>query len=500
MAAFPDYDSYDALGLAALVRSSEVTPAALVDEAIARCERVNPRINAVITPMYAIARAAAADPVPPGPFGGVPFLLKDLAQAWAGQPLRNGCRYYQNYVPAHDSEMVRRFRAAGLIVFDKTNTPELGLMGSTEPELFGPTRNPWDLALTAGGSSGGAAAAVAAGIVPMAGGGDGGGSLRIPASCCGVVGLKPSRGRNPAGPVSGEPWFGQVQEGVITRSVRDAAAALDATAGGDAGCLYSAPPPARPFLDEIGRDPGKLRIAVCRRALLSSAPIDAACLAGLDLTVALLEADTTEKVTPPLDASKLATGYLMRVAAATGAELRQARTLIGSKPTRADFELETRALANLGRCFSAVDLAESHALIEQEICKMGQFMQAYDVFLTPTLATPPAPLGVFKARGADRLIAKISALVPLGPLAKIGNVLEQLADSNFRFVVSTPLANLTGEPAITLPLHWTPSDLPVGMMFSAKIYQEATLLRLASQLEQARPWHGRRPPVHAGEL
>ena len=499
MSGFAEYDDYDALGLAELVRNSEVSAAELLDEAIARCDRINPEINAVVHDMFEIARDTVKTKLPEGPFSGVPFLLKDLGQAWAGVPMRIGSRYYKDYVPDYDAEIVNRFRDAGLVTFGKTNTPELGLVGTTEPELFGATLNPWDLSRTAGGSSGGAGAAVAAGIVPMAGASDGGGSIRIPASCNGLVGLKPSRGRNPSGPIAGEGWYGQVQEGVLSRSVRDTAAALDATVGADVGTLNSAPLPARPFSEEVGRDAGPLRIGVCREALLSDAPLDAECVRGLDATVATLEdlGHSVQDAVPPIDKMTLATGFLLRVAACTGAEVATARKEIGRKPGADDFELETRALANLGKCFTAVDLTLAHRVIEIEVRKIGRFMQDYDVLLTPTLATPPAPLGVFKARGADLVLAKVSSRVPLGPIAKFGKALEQLANNNFRFVVSTPIANMTGEPAISLPLHWSADGLPVGMMFTAKIYEDDLLFRLAAQLETAMPWRARRAPHHA---
>ena len=499
MTGFAEYDDYDALGLGELVRTGDVTASELLDEAIARCERINPEINAVVQDMYEIARDAVRTALPAGPFSGVPFLLKDLGQAWAGVPMRIGSRYFKDYIPDYDAEIVTRFRDAGLVVFGKTNTPELGLVGTTEPELFGPTLNPWDLSRTAGGSSGGAGAAVAAGIVPMAGASDGGGSIRIPASCNGLVGLKPSRGRNPSGPIVGEGWFGQVQEGVISRTVRDTAAALDATAGADVGTLYCAPPPTRRYADEVGTDPGQLRIAVCREALLSEAPLDSECIRGLDATVEILQGlgHQVEDAIPPIDKTSLATHFLLRVVACTGAEVAAAQKECGRNPRAGDLELETRALANLGTCFNAVDLTLANRAIEIEVRKIGRFMQDYDVLLTPTLATPPAPLGVFKARGADLILAKISSRIRLGPIAKLGKALEQLADNNFRFVVSTPLANLSGEPAISLPLHWSSDGLPVGMMFTAKIYEEGLLLRLAAQLETAMPWRERRAPHHA---
>lgn len=298
----------------------------------------------------------------------------------------------------------------------------------------------------------------------------------------------------------GEGWYGQVQQGVITRTVRDTAAMLDATTGGDPGNLYSAPPAPGPFLDETSRDTGRLHIAVCHEALLCEAPIHAECLTGLDATCAALEKlghEVTEAV-PPIDKMSLASAFLLRVAACTGAEIASAKAKLGRNPTARDFELETRVLANLGRSFNAVDLTIANQVIETQVRTIGRFMEDFDVLLTPTLATPPAPLGVFKATGTDYVRAKISSVIPLGPIAKFGKALEQLAEISFRFVVSTPLANLTGEPSISLPLHWSVDGLPVGMMFTAKIYEEAVLIRLAAQLEQAMPWRERRAPHQAG--
>jgi len=500
MSGFAEYDAYDGLGLAALVAAGEISARELVEEAIDRCERINPRINAVVEPMYEHARARLADGTPGGPFGGVPFLIKDLGSAVAGVPLRNGSRLFRDYVPDFDHNMVTRMHAAGLVTIGKSSTPEFGLLGTTEPAASGPTRNPWDLARTPGGSSGGSAAAVAAGIVPLASGGDGGGSLRIPAACNGLVGLKPSRGRNPSGPLLGESWYGQVQLGVISRSVRDTAAALDATAGGDEGMLYGAPPPALRFEDEVARAPGRLRIAVCRQSLCCETPISPPCLAALDDCVELLASLGHELVeaAPDLDRMGLGSAYMMRVLACTAAEVGDAERLLGRRAGPGDLEPVTRAFARLARAFDAVDMTAANRAIEREVRKLGRFMRDYDVMLTPTLAQPPVPLGAFRPRGRDAWLVALASRVSLGRLPRWINLLESLVENNFVFVTSTMLANMSGEPSISLPLHWTDDGLPVGMMFTARIYEEATLLRLAGQLEQARPWHDRRPPHHAG--
>jgi amidase len=291
MFTFAEYQQYDALGLAELVRSGQVSPLELVEAAIARIEAVNPQINAVTYTMFNQARQAAQRDLPDGPLRGVPFLVKDLLALVAGVPTASGTRLLKDWAPTIDSEMVRRWKQAGLVILGKTNTPEFGITPYTEPALFGPTRNPYDLARTAGGSSGGSGAAVAARMTPIASGGDGGGSIRIPSSVNGVFGLKPTRGRTPTGPINYELWEGYAIEHVLTRSVRDSAALLDATAGVDPGAPYAAPPQERPFLEEVGRDPGKLRIAYTTRALIGvDEPLDAECGRALQNTLKLLEA------------------------------------------------------------------------------------------------------------------------------------------------------------------------------------------------------------------
>ena len=267
MTGFKEYDQYDALGLAELVKKGDVTSTELLEEAIARTEKVNDSVNAVVHKHYDEARAAIDAGLPDGPFTGVPFLLKDLHLLLEGTVTTYGSGFYRDHLADHDSTLVERYKQAGLVTFGKTNSPELGLMPVTEPRLFGPTRNPWDLSRTPGGSSGGASAAVASGIVPMANASDGGGSIRIPASCTGLVGLKPTRGRTPMGPDRGEGWAGQSISRVVSRSVRDSAAALDATTGEEPGNPYEAPHFAGSFLDEVGIAPGKLRIAICRKKL-----------------------------------------------------------------------------------------------------------------------------------------------------------------------------------------------------------------------------------------
>jgi len=353
-----DDPALDALALADLVRRREVTPSELLEAALARMDAVNPKLNAVVRRMEGEARAAIAAGLPEGPFTGVPFLLKDLMAECAGVPLTCGSRFLTGWVPGRDGELVRRYRRAGLVIAGKTNTPELGITPVTEPALFGPARNPWDLSLTAGGSSGGSAAAVAAGIVPMAHGGDGGGSIRIPAACCGVFGLKPTRGRTPLGPSVGEAWQGLVVEHVLSRSVRDSAAALDATAGPDAGAPTVPPPPARPFLSEVGTPPSRLRIAVTTKPFLGSsvAPV---CVEAVAATARLLRelGHEVDEAAPPLDRESFSLAFVTVLAAETSSEVEEAARRLGHRPAPRDLEEATWALALLGRALSAEALS-----------------------------------------------------------------------------------------------------------------------------------------------
>jgi amidase len=399
-------------------------------------------------------------------------------------------------VPQYDSEIVLRWRRAGFVAFGKTNAPEFGLVPTTEPAAFGATRNPWNLERTAGGSSGGSGAAVAAGIVPIASASDGGGSIRIPASCNGLVGLKPTRGRTPLGPESTEPWMGNVVDHVVTRSVRDSAAVLDATAGPDPGAPNSPPPAARPYLEEARTAPGRLRIAFTRTPLIATryAPD---VVRALDATVALLESLGHELVEakPALDGARFAAAFLKLIAAETAADVASFSALFGRKPREEELELATRALQSVGHALSAVELSDAVRTLRSQGRIVGQFMAGYDAFLTPTLAQPPVKLGtLLPDRSEERRLQAILAL-PLARSFVDSGELDRTALKVYEFVDSTPVANVTGAPAISLPLAWSDDGLPLGMMFTANYGDEATLFRLAGQLEQARPWFDKRPPL-----
>lgn len=478
--AIQNYSDLDGVELARMVRDREVTAAELLEEAIERAERVNPQLNAVVYPWYDHARENALRGLPEGPLHGVPFLLKDLGTYYSGQKISSGSKIFADYVPDHDSEMVIRYKAAGLSIFGRSTSPEFGITSTTESQLHGKTRNPWNLDHTAGGSSGGAAAAVAAGVIPVANASDGGGSIRIPASCNGLFGLKPTRARTPSGPDVGEGWAGMSTVHAVSRSVRDSAVLLDATCGPDIGAPYFAPPPERPFAEEVGRDPGKLRIGVIRLPF-NECEVDGVCLDAVqhaaDLCASLgHEVEDASLVIPeevrnPLfDIVRPATKLLIdRRAAELGRSANPEdvepltwRMISGDMPTASDYIAATQAVHAIGRhvarWFAGVD------------------GPGYDLMLTPTMAVPPLELGRLALDRDD--------------LAAQGNDVQ-------RTVGFTSLFNASGNPAASVPLYWSEDGLPIGTMFVAPYADEATLFRIGAQLEQAQPWANRKPPVHS---
>ena len=480
MARTHDLAVVDAMGQAELVRQRQVTPRELVDAAIERIERVNPTLNAVVTPMYDEARKAAGGPLSDGPFAGVPFLLKDFLAEYAGVRMTESSSFLRDYVPQEDSELVSRYKRAGLIIVGKTNAPELAIGPTTEPRLFGPTHNPWDTSRTPGGSSGGAAAAVASGMVPMAHGNDAGGSIRIPASCCGVFGLKPTRGRNPLGPHYGDLFSGLVAEHVLTRSVRDSAAVLDATGAPDAGDPYWAPPPKRPFLHEVGADAGRLRIAFSTRTPLGG-DVHADCAAAVrdaaDLCAEL--GHEVVEAAPDVDGEAFFQAFTTALAAGFAWAIADWGRRTGRAPTEDDFEPFVWSFTERGRRLSATD----YLLVVQDLQRLSRdvagFFGKYDAWLTPTLGEPPVPLGTFSYTGDDPFKLRRRMAV-FSPFTYIGNV--------------------TGQPGMSVPLYWNGEGLPVGVHFLGRYGDEATLFRLAGQLEAARPWADRRPPISAQDM
>ncbi len=495
-----DYLHCDGLALAERVRRGECSAAELVEEALGRVTRLNPTLNAVIHRMDDRARAAAAAAsLPDGPFRGVPFLIKDLVALVAGEPMRAGSRFMGNWAPDHDSELVTRYRRAGFVTVGKTSTPEFGLVPFTEPERFGPTNNPWNPARITGGSSGGSAAAVAAGIVPIAGGGDGGGSIRIPASCCGIFGLKPTRGRTPTGPDRGEIWQGCVVEHVLTRSVRDSAAVLDATHGPDIGAPYVIPPPARPYLHEVATEPGPLRIAWTTRPLLGES-VHPDCVAAVDRTVELLRdlGHRVEEAAPPVERETFARSFMVMVASELSADIAEAAELVGRQPRAGEFEATTWALGLLGRSLEAREfvMATRHLMLGARA--VGGFFENWDVLLTPTVSTPPPPTGSLQPTRRERLLLILLGRINAGGVLKVAGALDEAATNAFEFTPWTPVFNVTGQPAMSVPLEWNVEGLPIGLHFVGRFGDEATLFQLAGQLERARPWFDRLPALATG--
>jgi amidase len=497
MAGFKEYSQYDGVGLADLIRKGEVTSAELVEEAISRIEALNPQLNAVVHKMYDVGRATAKGDIPDGPFKGVPFLLKNLLAAYAGSPLSNGSRFFKDFIPDQDSEIVTRYKAAGLVTLGRTSSPEFGITPFTEPELFGPANNPWDLTRTTGGSSGGAGAVVATRIVPMAHGGDGGGSIRIPASCCGVFGLKPTRGRNP-GSLDFEIWQGVVCEHVLTRSVRDSAAMLDATTGPTVGALYYLAPPERPFLDEVGKPPGKLRIAYSSYPLMGN-EVHADCEKGLAAAVSLCEGLGHEMIEdyPKIDGIGLAKAFLTMLCGEIRADIEEGEQLLGRKATSKDYEPTTWALGLLGRNIAGSDLILALRDLERAARQIGHFFTQYDMYMTPTLSTLPAKTGELQLQGFEAGAVKILGSLNAGGLLETFKMIDSAAEGVYDFVPYTVPFNVTGQPAMSVPLHWNEEGLPVGIHFVGQYGGEAALFRLASQLEKAQSWADRVPPIHA---
>lgn len=470
------YDSHDALGLAELVAKGDVTPGELLDEAIARAERLNPKINAVVHRCDDLARRAIASGLPGGPFRGVPFLLKDLYTEMEGTELCNGSALWAEYRSDHDTNLVARYKAAGLVIFGRTTSPEFGLTATTESRVHGDTRNPWDLSRSSGGSSGGASAAVAAGILPMANASDGGGSIRIPAAACGLFGIKPTRGRTPMGPDAGEGWAGMSTVHVVSRSVRDSAALLDATAGPDQGAPYYAEPPRRAYREEVGADPGRLRIALQRRAF-NGAEVDPACIAAVEDAAKLCQDLGHEVEDAPVtaDFDRLGAASFTIIKANIFSSARTRAVALGRDLREDDLEPITWATADQGSAVLAADYVEAVKTVHAVGRQVAVFMERYDIILSPTMATPPMELGRISLSRGDA---------------------EGYARDIGRAVGFTSLFNASGNPAMSVPLYWDgATGLPIGIQFAGRYGDEATLFRLGGQLEEARPWKDRRPGI-----
>lgn len=475
---FPDYETFDALGLAELVGKGEVTPAELLEAAIERLEVANPHINAIAHRAFEAATATIEDGVPAGPFSGVPFLLKDLGAAAIDVPSSLGSRLFENTRYSLDSALVRRLRRAGLVIFGRTTSPELGVGPITEAKVYGgPTRNPWNLDHTAGGSSGGAAASVAAGILPAAHGSDGGGSIRIPASSSGLFGLKATRARIPAGPLNGEGWAGMAVDGFLTRSVRDTAALLDAVAGADLGAPYWAPPLEHGFVKAIERPPARQKIAFSFKSFTGE-PVHADCQAAVQKTARLL-ADLghhVEEADPALDVMPVMQAWARIVACGTALSVRQKVESLGRPLDPDEVEGITRGAIALAETISGADYLQAVNQVHRFGRDMAAFFEGYDMLVTTTLAEPPARIGRFAPDSEDFLDHRLGpeGILPYSPF--------------------TPAFNASGQPAMSVPLHWNDAGLPIGVHIAGRFGADETLIALAAELENAAPWFGRRPP------
>lgn len=478
MAAFKEYEQYDALGLAELVRGREVTASELLDAAVERVEARNGAVNAVVVRLYDYGKAAIEAGLPEGPFTGVPYLLKDLTASLAGQPTTRACRFFADAVPPADSEYVKRLKRAGFVIFGRTNTCELGLSLTCEPQFWGATKNPWDLTRISGGSSGGAAAAVAARMLPMAHATDGFGSIRAPAACCGLVGLKPTRARNSQAPYLGEGMGGLSAEHAVSLSVRDCAALLDATAGPVAGDPYAAPPPAGPYLAEVGADPGRLNIAFTAKAP-NGAVVSADSRRVLEETAqrCIELGHRVEEAHPAVDGERIVPTFLTLMSANTVVNLSSHPTA-GRSARQDEVEPVTWGCYEMGQAVSGADYVRATQTAHRIGRQMAAFHQDYDVLLTPGLAQPPVELGW------------------------LDMMMEDTAEYWRRVFAFSPFTvwfNITGQPAMMLPLGQSGEGLPLAVQLVGRFGDEATVFRLAGQLERAAPWIARRPALAGGE-
>lgn len=489
---FKEYTQYDGMGLAELVNKGEVHPSEILEAAIARAEALNPSLNVIIHTFYDRARKMAQGPLPEGPFKGVPFLLKDLVEYFEGEPMTMGSRGIR-YIPKEHCELMKRYLKTGLVPFGKTNTPEFGLTITTEPKAHGPSHNPWKQGVSTGGSSGGSAASVAAGIVPLASGSDGGGSIRFPSACCGVFGMKPSRGLNPMGPQQGEGWDGAGASHVITRSVRDSAAMMDQTAGPEIGSPYRVSRDDKSYLDAIRIPPPPLRIAFSRKPFMDTTLHPEAIL-GLEQTAKRLESlgHHVEEADPAIDRAHFWKHYVTVISANIAFEAQRIKKEFGKGAYR-KLEPATHSMAMIGRSLTACDMVQSKMAWHEMQLAFGRFLETYDVFLTPTLVNPPFSHGAVNASALDEFSMSLSSLFPIGRILMKTGLVRLFSKKTLNQMGFTAIGNVTGLPGMSVPLHWTKDGLPLGMLFTGRMCGEHTLYRLAGQLEQATPWFNKRP-------
>ncbi len=487
---FKEYNQYDAMGLAALIKAGDISAKEALQAAIHQANTLNPKLNAIIHRFDERAFNAIQNGLPEGPFSGVPYLLKDLGFMFADEPIKFGSRSI-NIVPTKDSELVKRMRAAGLNTFGKTNTPELGLIITTEPKSFGPTHNPFKKGYSTGGSSGGSAAAVSAGIVPMAGAGDGGGSIRFPAAWCGVFGLKPSRGRNPQGPTWGDGWEGAIADHVITRSVRDSAAMLDATAGREVGAPYViAPNSSTSFLEAAQRAPKPLKIALMRDPLFPNTQVEKDVSKVFEQTAKQLEAmgHSVEYAQPDIDINMMWRDFFTVVSAHTAFKIDYLTEHYG-KEQIAELEPQTLNVAMIGKSLTAIDLLQAKHGWHKVQYQTGLLLEKYDMILSPTVPTTAVKLGVLPPSRFDEMLLATTGIVDkrvnVGKLIYHSSLIEKLSYPVLSKMAFTTLGNITGLPAMSVPLGMSKKGLPIGMQFIGQMNDEATLLSLAGEFERA---------------
>ncbi len=491
---YSEYLQHDALGLADLVRRQEVTPLELLALAGQRADEIQPRLNAFTRRMDEQAHQRCLQPFDASaPFAGVPFVVKDLFQDMAGLPSTGGSRVLPRHVPTQDSDVVRRWKDAGLVIFGKTNAPEFGARNVTEPKAYGPTRNPWNTAHTPGGSSGGTAAAVAAGVVPAGGANDGGGSIRIPAAASGLFGLKPGRGRVSSGPDMGEPMNGAAVQGVLSRSVRDSAAMLDVLQGPEPHAPYPFARPQVPYLQALKQPLKRLRIGWTWQSPLGT-EVHPQARAAVEDAAHLLASlgHHVEEVPAPFDGPGLAQDFLTTWFCVMAEIMDTLVDALGAR--RSEFEPDTQAMASVGRSVSAVELLRCNSHWHQHNVTLSQFHQRFDLWLSPTLAAPPVKIGELDTPAALQRSSQLVDLLGLSGWLRKTALFQKSVLQNLAWTPYTQLANLTGRPAMSVPLYWTPDQLPLGVQFVAPLDGETMLLQLAAELEQARPWFHKRPP------
>ncbi len=494
MSLLEDYQQYDAIGLAELIRRGDVSALELTDTAIATIEQINPKLNAVTHKFFQQAREQAQQALSAGPLAGVPFLIKDSLCSMQAKPMLFGSAYLAGLKRRFDADIIRRYRAAGLLLLGRTNTPEFGLSPVTEPQFTGVTANPWDLSVTAGGSSGGAAAAVASGMVPAAHGSDGGGSLRIPASCCGLFALKPSRGRVVMGPEVKRMLQGGIIDHVISRSVRDSALLLDVTLQRDSQAIFFVPPPPQPYADSIKQPPKRLRIAVSTQPFFHATVHDD-CKRAVEQAAKLCQSlgHHVEWAEPSIDTDAAEAAIVNAFVAEATVLIKRIEKERGRPPRWNELEPPTRLVRRIGQALPASAFVEAMHCWDRLSASVSDFLTDFDVLLTPTLAQPPLPTGLLQPNLFEHLALNFLSLLPIKALTDIA--IREVNKKVFNFIAFTPLFNMTGHPAMSVPLYWNQANLPIGVQFAARIGADDQLLALAAELESAQPWWHKRPTV-----